>query len=364
MEKRYQVFISSTFRDLQEERQAVLRAALELGHMPSGMELFPAADDTAWELIRDVIDASDYYVLIVGGRYGSLDESGIGFTEREYDYAVAQKKPVIPLLHENPDNLPRDKTETEPASWEKLKAFRAKIEKNHTCVYWRNADDLKAKVILGLTANIKMHPATGWLRADQVPSGATLADVLTLRNRVADLEAEAAAQRTKPPAGTDHLAQGDDDFEIDLTFDAREDLVGYPPYRDHPYTGSIRLSWNDIFGAIAPTLINEAPDDALRQSFQEHFETRAREAFSGSRKLKNRPLLNFEFEDSEIDTCLVQLRALGLIRESQRQRSLRDTGTYWTLTPYGDYLMTQLRAIRRQELREGSAVRASEPTER
>ena len=111
MEKRYQVFISSTFTDLRDERQAVLRAILELDHMPAGMELFPAADDTAWQLIRDVIDASDYYVLIIGGRYGSLDEKGIGFTEKEYDYAISTKKPVIPLLHENPDNLPRDKTE-------------------------------------------------------------------------------------------------------------------------------------------------------------------------------------------------------------------------------------------------------------
>ncbi len=73
-EKRYQVFISSTFRDLIEERQAALKAILELSHMPAGMELFPAVDDSAWRLIQDVIDSSDYYVLIIGGRYGSLDE--------------------------------------------------------------------------------------------------------------------------------------------------------------------------------------------------------------------------------------------------------------------------------------------------
>lgn len=78
MEKRYQIFISSTFRDLIDERQAVLKSILELDHMPAGMELFPATYDTAWDLIKDVIDASDYYVLIIGGRYGSLDGEGIG----------------------------------------------------------------------------------------------------------------------------------------------------------------------------------------------------------------------------------------------------------------------------------------------
>ena len=70
MDKRYQIFISSTFRDLIDERQAVLKAVLELDHMPAGMELFPASDDSAWELIKDIIDGSDYYVLIVGGRDG------------------------------------------------------------------------------------------------------------------------------------------------------------------------------------------------------------------------------------------------------------------------------------------------------
>ena len=130
MEKRYQVFISSTFRDLLRERQAVLKAVLEFDHMPAGMELFPASDDAAWQLITDVIDASDYYVVIIGGRYGSLDDAGIGYTEKEYDYAVSLKKPVIPLLHQNPNNLPRDKTETETGAWEKLKTFREKVEEN------------------------------------------------------------------------------------------------------------------------------------------------------------------------------------------------------------------------------------------
>jgi hypothetical protein len=232
MEKRYQIFISSTFVDLRDERQAVLKAILELDHMPAGMELFPATDNSAWQLITDVIDSSDYYVLIVGGRYGSLDEAGLSYTEKEYDYALATRKPVIPLLHENPDNLPRDKTETDSAVWEKLKAFRAKVEKKHTCVYWRNADDLKAKVIVGLTAVTKRYPAVGWVRADSVPTEATITEVLALKNRIAELEQQAAALRDRPPAGTEALAQGDDHFELHLSFVARKEFSSYPRLED------------------------------------------------------------------------------------------------------------------------------------
>jgi len=72
MDKRYQVFVSSTFADLKEERQAVMQALLSLDHFPAGMELFPASDEDQWALIKGVIDDSDYYVLVVGGRYGSM----------------------------------------------------------------------------------------------------------------------------------------------------------------------------------------------------------------------------------------------------------------------------------------------------
>jgi hypothetical protein len=348
MEKRYQIFISSTFVDLKDERQAVLKAILELDHMPAGMELFPATDDSAWQLITDIIDSSDYYVLIVGGRYGSLDEAGLGYTEKEYDYALKTKKPVIPLLHENPDNLPREKTETDQAIWEKLKAFRAKVEKKHTCVYWRSADDLKAKVIVGLTAATKRHPAVGWIRADKVPTEATVSEVLSLRNRIAELEQQAAALRNSPPAGTDDLAQGEDDFELHLTFQAARTLEVEPWDEELNYSASIAPTWNEIFAAIAPSMITEVSDGGLRVAFRKYLERKSRNVFEKDKKLKNAELSKFAFQAEEIETCIVQLRALGLIRESDRKRSIKDTGSYWTLTPYGNAAMMQLRAVRRE----------------
>lgn len=221
MEKKYQVFVSSTFTDLIEERQNVSKAILEIDHMAAGMELFPASDDSAWQLITDVINASDYYVLIIGGRYGSQDEHGIGFTEKEYDYAAQVKKPVIPLLHANPDVLPREKTDIEEKVWKKLQDFRSKVEKRHTCVYWKNAEDLKAKVIVGLTSTMKKHPAIGWIRADQVLSDASYGEILSLREKISLLETEAEKSRVTQPKGTEGLKQGDSVYEIKFAFNAR-----------------------------------------------------------------------------------------------------------------------------------------------
>jgi DNA-binding PadR family transcriptional regulator len=47
----------------------------------------------------------------------------------------------------------------------------------------------------------------------------------------------------------------------------------------------------------------------------------------------------------EFGTLIIQLRALGLIEKSERDRSVKDRGSYWTLTPYGDQHLTTLRAI-------------------
>lgn len=106
MDRHYQVFVSSTYDDLREERQQVIQALLELDCIPAGMELFPAADDEQWEFIKRVIDECDYYLVIIGGRYGSTDNKGTSYTEKEYDYAVDQRKPVIGFYHENPEKFP------------------------------------------------------------------------------------------------------------------------------------------------------------------------------------------------------------------------------------------------------------------
>jgi hypothetical protein len=91
LDKRYQVFVSSTHEDLIEERQSVMHALLELDCIPSGMELFPAADDDQWTLIKRVIDDCDYYIVIIAGKCGSIGPTGLSYTRMEYEYAVSKK---------------------------------------------------------------------------------------------------------------------------------------------------------------------------------------------------------------------------------------------------------------------------------
>lgn len=98
MDKKLQIFVSSTYTDLIEERQASVEAILNAGHIPAGMELFKAGKSQL-KTIYKWIDESDVYILILGGRYGSLEgESKLSYTELEYRYALSKDMPVFAIV--------------------------------------------------------------------------------------------------------------------------------------------------------------------------------------------------------------------------------------------------------------------------
>ncbi|MBM2816661.1 MAG: hypothetical protein HW421_3423, partial [Ignavibacteria bacterium] len=161
MKIKYQIFVSSTYEDLIEERNAVMKAIQEMGHMPVGMELFNASDKTQWELIKNQIDDSDYYVIIAAHRYGSTD-GNISYTEKEYDYAVKCGIPKIPLIIDK--NVHWEPKFIDDGEKKKcLEKFKEKIKEKH-CKFWKNKDDLAGKVFIGLYKAFEDFPRPGWIK--------------------------------------------------------------------------------------------------------------------------------------------------------------------------------------------------------
>ena len=217
MTVKYQVFISSTYVDLIEERKEVIQALLELDCFPSGMELFPASNDTQWDLIKDVIDQCDYYLVIIGGRYGSTDSTGFSYTEKEYRYALDKNKPVMAFLHQKPDDITIKKSETDPEKAQKLLDFRA-LAQTKMCRYWNNPKELGSVVSRSLVQLRQRSPGVGWVRADTTETKSS-AEILRLRERIAELENELVDATQRPPPGTEDLARGDD--EVTLAFEVK-----------------------------------------------------------------------------------------------------------------------------------------------
>jgi Domain of unknown function (DUF4062) len=187
MDKRYQVFLSSTYADLKEERQKVIQALMEMDCIPAGMELFPAADEEQFAFIKKIIDDCDYYLLIIGGRYGSLTGQGISYTEQEYEYAISKGLSVIALLHERPDDIPLGKSEKSPELRARLAQFREKVSQGRLVRLWSTATELPGVVALSLSKTIKTHPARGWIRADRIASEELLLEINEIRKQNLEL---------------------------------------------------------------------------------------------------------------------------------------------------------------------------------
>jgi hypothetical protein len=180
--KKFQVFISSTYKDMKAERQAAVMAILDAGHIPAGMELFAASDKKQIEVIQNWIDLSDIFMLILGGRYGSIGpESEKSYIHLEYDYAIAQGKPLFALYLSDDAIKTKARGElglaaTEQNDTKKYNEFRALV-KSKLCSEIEDQKDIHIqaqKSIRELSENCNLE---GWIRAWSTPSKNAEVDV-------------------------------------------------------------------------------------------------------------------------------------------------------------------------------------------
>lgn len=169
-DKKYSVFISSTYTDLINIREKLMKTILKMNQFPLGMELFSAGDSAQWKVIEKTIQMTDYYVLILGHRYGSEGEDGIGYTEKEFNYAQELGIPIISFIR-NEDVLTKpSERDDEPEKKEKLRLFREKAKTGRMVEFWENENEIPEKLSIALMKQIFENPQIGWVRGNQVVS--------------------------------------------------------------------------------------------------------------------------------------------------------------------------------------------------
>lgn len=262
MSKKFQVFVSSTYQDLIDERQDAIRSVLDLGHIPSGMEAFHAADFEQFTYIKKIIDECDYYVLIIGGRYGSTDENGISYTELEYDYAVKTGKIVLAFLHGDPSQIPSIKCDNDEFSTLKLKNFREKVSGRRLVSFWSTRHDLKATVIISLSKAFSDLPGTGWMRADMAASEEILTQINQLRTENEKLKTEISASR--PVAAIENLAGLNDVFEFKYNSKSS--------YNSTYSTRTLRKTWEELLSIIGPNFFTLKWSHEIKTTLEDYLE--------------------------------------------------------------------------------------------
>ena len=117
-----------------------------------------------------MIDSSDYYLLIVAGKYGSIDpQSGLSYTEKEFRYALDQSIPIIAFLCQDIKKLSYEKCEDTEEGRKNIERFRQVVlDSNHLCDFYSSIDGLKYAVAKSIRKTIEECPANGWVRSDQI----------------------------------------------------------------------------------------------------------------------------------------------------------------------------------------------------
>lgn len=150
MERKYQVFVSSTYNDLREERECLKNDLFLGGYIPAGMEAFGARNQNVWDVIQDSIGNSDIFVLVIAGRYGTIDKNcGISYTEKEYNYAKENNIPILVFIR-NRDFIKATDYDDNPER-EKLNEFIRLIEHDYYVTYWDKKEDLSKQVLTAIT---------------------------------------------------------------------------------------------------------------------------------------------------------------------------------------------------------------------
>jgi hypothetical protein len=340
MEKRYQVFVSSTYRDLQAERQEIIQALLELDCLPAGMELFPAASEDQWTLIKNVIDLSDYYVVVLGGKYGSITDAGISYTEREFDYAVSKNMQILGFVPEDASKLAVEKVELNPEVREKLQRFQDKVMQRMIKKY-RGPDDLGGVVSRALNIAMRNYPQEGWVRGSYAMTPQMEAEIAQLREKIAEDE----VQRLKSgqfgeDTDTAGFKQGED--AVRLAFFAYQGEETIPI--------AALVTWDEIFQQVGPIMMDEATADEVEDRLVNYLRSMADWEDKQEKKIEIESKLTnpiYGIYLNQWERVIVQLRAIGLIDRGTKRRPVSDKNKYWRLTEKGDFHLARLLAERR-----------------
>ena len=172
MEQKYQIFISSTYKDLIEERSLASLTVLRASHIPAGMELSSGANENTLDVIYRWIDASDVFVLILGRRYGDLSPiHGLSYTHLEYNHALSRRIPIIVILltdkyiNTKVTNGKIQATEAfERSNADKLTAFRQSATSEKYCLLIDDVSAIEATLLRAISAVERTFLINGWVR--------------------------------------------------------------------------------------------------------------------------------------------------------------------------------------------------------
>jgi hypothetical protein len=165
----FQVFLSSTARDLAAYREAATRAIHGIdGFHCVRMEDFGARDAMADAFCQEKVAACDVVVLLLGLCYGSSPKgSEDSYTRQEYRAAVETERPRLVFFSKEDTFYPGYYREPDEL-WARQQVFRREVGAERVRAEFTTPDDLATKVASALAnwareqgARVSTDPVSG-----------------------------------------------------------------------------------------------------------------------------------------------------------------------------------------------------------
>lgn len=255
LDTRYQIFISTSGRDMQPERMVLSQTLVGMSFFAWGLEHRTPLTTT---LARRQIDECDYVILLLGSQYGEQAISGVSYLSLEYEYALSQAKPIIVFMHEQPENREIDLQETHPQLKDKFLAFRKKLlhEAEHI-FYFKTPRELELAVRLNIPLMVEQYGGQGWVPTHQAHH---LEDeIKLLKSKISQLE-----QRVTEPSTQLNEVAPQDIFAFEYQIRAFQDGNFKELKRQR------QMTWSQLLSVLAKRFETAMPEENFAACLNEY----------------------------------------------------------------------------------------------
>jgi len=161
------IYISSTYEDLKEYREAAWRALEQAGHSAVAMEQYVAADQRPLARCLDDVTRCDIYIGIFAYRYGYVDPDrnvnpdGLSITELEYRKARQSNKRCLAFLHDPTGTWSTKLMDSQTGDndrGQRIDALKLELQTELLCSMFTSTGDFTTKLLAALAKLNEREP--------------------------------------------------------------------------------------------------------------------------------------------------------------------------------------------------------------
>lgn len=322
LDRRYQVFLTTSGKDMQPEREIVIQTLMGMGFFTWGLE---SRSVLGRVYSRRQIEDCDYVLLLLGGQYGELSASGIGYMHLEYIYAVTKQKPMIVFMHDAPQQRAAELQEQTAELKQKFENFRQQLlrEANQVVLY-HDLKDLEVLVRSNIPKLIEHYPAIGWVRPQRLQSLQDEIDALKVKLAQARFQLE---QGSSPVTSCLSLPP----VSIDELFRFEYQMHAYQACYVKELFASKQLSWRTLLQMLCLLFRQAQPEAAFSQVINEYLKKQALQD-AQAKMPQVHTVAQVQISTRALQNIKLQMRQndwIVPVGRDDRQRML------WKITPLG-----------------------------